>query len=64
VNSDVLKFTEGILQTPSFLDFGVSLVLQLESERLYRSHKLSFFPHKLPRDGFLVSISTKRKRKK
>ena len=43
VNSDVLKFTEGILKTLSFLDFGVSLVLQLQSERLYRSHKLSFF---------------------
>ena len=64
VNSDVLKFTEDMLKTPSFLDFGVSLVLQLESERLTDLTNYPFFPHKLPGDGLLVSISAKRKRKK
>ena len=64
MNSDVLKFTEDMLKTPSFLDFGVSLVLQLESERLTDLTNYPFFPHKLPGDGLLVSISAKRKRKK
>ena len=49
VNSDVLKFTEDMAKTPSFFDFGVSLVLQLESERLTDLTNYPFFPHKLPR---------------